>query len=53
MRLVTPRLGRPIEPAHVEQVDPWWRESGRSHEQVSADAARAATEATTADELNA
>jgi L-ascorbate metabolism protein UlaG (beta-lactamase superfamily) len=28
--LVTPRLGRPVEPAHVEHVDPWWREVGRS-----------------------
>ena len=28
-RLVTPRLGRPIEPAHVERIDPWWREAGR------------------------
>jgi len=24
-RLVMPRLGQPIEPAHVELVDPWWR----------------------------
>jgi L-ascorbate metabolism protein UlaG (beta-lactamase superfamily) len=33
-RLVTPRLGRPIEPAHVERVDPWWREAGHSHERA-------------------
>ncbi len=33
-RLVTPRLGRPIEPAHVESVDPWWREAGRWHERA-------------------
>jgi L-ascorbate metabolism protein UlaG (beta-lactamase superfamily) len=32
VRLVTPRLGCPVEPAHVECVDPWWREIGRSHE---------------------
>jgi L-ascorbate metabolism protein UlaG (beta-lactamase superfamily) len=25
-RVITPRLGRPFEPAHVENVDPWWRE---------------------------
>jgi L-ascorbate metabolism protein UlaG (beta-lactamase superfamily) len=24
-RIVTPRLGRAIEPAQTEQVDPWWR----------------------------
>jgi len=23
--LVMPRLGEPVEPAHVEGVDPWWR----------------------------
>jgi L-ascorbate metabolism protein UlaG (beta-lactamase superfamily) len=32
VRLLTPRLGRPVEPAHVEHVDPWWREVGRSHQ---------------------
>jgi L-ascorbate metabolism protein UlaG (beta-lactamase superfamily) len=25
-RILTPRLGRPFEPAHVERPDPWWRE---------------------------
>lgn len=25
-RIVTPRLGTPFEPAHVEHADPWWRE---------------------------
>ena len=20
-----PRLGEPVEPAHAESVDPWWR----------------------------
>src|SRR3989449_4958397 len=24
-RLVMPRLGEPVEPAHVEGVEPWWR----------------------------
>ena len=24
-RVLTPRLGRPFEPDHVEGVDPWWR----------------------------
>jgi L-ascorbate metabolism protein UlaG (beta-lactamase superfamily) len=24
-QLVMPRLGEPIEPAHAERVDPWWR----------------------------
>jgi L-ascorbate metabolism protein UlaG (beta-lactamase superfamily) len=25
VRLVMPRLGEPVEPAHVERVSPWWR----------------------------
>jgi L-ascorbate metabolism protein UlaG (beta-lactamase superfamily) len=25
VQLVMPRLGEPVEPAHVERVDPWWR----------------------------
>jgi L-ascorbate metabolism protein UlaG (beta-lactamase superfamily) len=24
--LIMPRLGQPIEPGHVQSVDPWWRE---------------------------
>jgi L-ascorbate metabolism protein UlaG (beta-lactamase superfamily) len=24
--LVMPRLGQPIEPGHVQSIDPWWRE---------------------------
>jgi len=24
-RLVMPRLGEPVEPAHAERVTPWWR----------------------------
>jgi len=24
-RLAMPRLGEPIEPAHIEEVRPWWR----------------------------
>jgi L-ascorbate metabolism protein UlaG (beta-lactamase superfamily) len=24
-RVLTPRLGRPFEPAHLERPDPWWR----------------------------
>jgi L-ascorbate metabolism protein UlaG (beta-lactamase superfamily) len=24
-RLVMPRLGQPIEPAHAQRVEPWWR----------------------------
>jgi L-ascorbate metabolism protein UlaG (beta-lactamase superfamily) len=30
VRLVTPRLGRPVEPSRVESVDPWWRGLARS-----------------------
>jgi hypothetical protein len=28
--LVMPRLGEPVEPAHVERVAPWWRAVERS-----------------------
>jgi hypothetical protein len=24
-QLIMPRLGEPIEPAHAERVEPWWR----------------------------
>jgi hypothetical protein len=34
VNLVTPRLGRPVEPAHVEGVDPWWRDVVHSPERV-------------------
>jgi hypothetical protein len=27
-RVITPRLGRPFEPAHVEEPDAWWRDVG-------------------------
>jgi L-ascorbate metabolism protein UlaG (beta-lactamase superfamily) len=30
VRLVTPRLGRPVEPSRVEGADPWWRQVGPS-----------------------
>ena len=29
VQLVMPRLGEPVEPAHVERVSPWWREADR------------------------
>ena len=29
VRLLTPRLGRQIEPVHIEQPDPWWRDVQR------------------------
>ncbi len=32
LHLVTPRLGRPIEPEHVERLDPWWRAHSRGLE---------------------
>jgi L-ascorbate metabolism protein UlaG (beta-lactamase superfamily) len=32
VHLVTPRLGRPVEPSQIETADLWWRELGRSHE---------------------
>jgi L-ascorbate metabolism protein UlaG (beta-lactamase superfamily) len=39
VRLVMPKLGVPVEPSHVDRVDPWWRaiaalekkEHGASH----------------------
>jgi hypothetical protein len=27
--LVMPRLGEPVEPSHVDRVEPWWRVVGR------------------------
>lgn len=38
-RLVMPKLGEPIEPSHVEIVDPWWRPlaaSGRGDHELEA-----------------
>jgi L-ascorbate metabolism protein UlaG (beta-lactamase superfamily) len=35
-RLVMPKLGQPVEPAHVDGVEPWWRaaaELARGHEE--------------------
>jgi L-ascorbate metabolism protein UlaG (beta-lactamase superfamily) len=32
LHLVTPRPGRPIEPAYVERFDPWWRAHRRARE---------------------
>ena len=34
VRLVTPRLGRPVEPVRVERVDPWWRDVKHAPERV-------------------
>jgi L-ascorbate metabolism protein UlaG (beta-lactamase superfamily) len=31
-RLLTPMLGRPFEPAHLEAPDPWWRAVGEAIE---------------------
>ncbi len=31
-QLVMPRLGEPIEPVHVDRVDPWWRRVGAKDE---------------------
>jgi hypothetical protein len=28
-QLVMPRLGEPVEPAHAEAVEPWWRAADR------------------------
>jgi hypothetical protein len=32
VQLVMPRLGEPVEPAHVERVDPWWRAVERAEQ---------------------
>lgn len=34
--IVTPRLGRVIEPSQIDRVDPWWREIVRSPSLVAA-----------------
>jgi L-ascorbate metabolism protein UlaG (beta-lactamase superfamily) len=41
VHVVTPRLGRPIEPSRIETLDPWWREvtqpiASRSAPRISA-----------------
>jgi hypothetical protein len=37
--LVMPRLGEPVEPAHFERVDPWWRSVKRDeHRRVPVEA---------------
>ena len=39
-RLLTPLLGRPFEPAHLEAPDPWWRSVGTEEMPLQAAAAR-------------
>ena len=34
--LLMPRLGEPVEPAHAEAVQPWWRGVAPGHWQGSA-----------------
>ena len=36
IHVVTPRLGRAIEPSRVERIDPWWREVARSRSKAEA-----------------
>jgi L-ascorbate metabolism protein UlaG (beta-lactamase superfamily) len=31
VQLVMPRLGEPVEPAHIERVQPWWRDVETAH----------------------
>ncbi len=31
VQLVMPRLGEPVEPAHIERVQPWWRDVETVH----------------------
>lgn len=33
-QLVMPRLGQPVEPSHVERVDPWWRSVAKEERAV-------------------
>jgi L-ascorbate metabolism protein UlaG (beta-lactamase superfamily) len=47
-RIVTPRLGAPIEPEQIEQAHPWWREvtaRGRAREESPATDRRAVSDA--------
>jgi L-ascorbate metabolism protein UlaG (beta-lactamase superfamily) len=39
-RILTPRLGRPFEPAHVDRPDPWWRALRSAREPVPAAGAK-------------
>ena len=43
VQLVMPRLGEPIEPAHAERVEPWWRDADTVGRQPEPDARREAT----------
>lgn len=43
-RIVTPRLGAPVEPVRVEKVDPWWREVGARAEAPAVASASATPE---------
>jgi L-ascorbate metabolism protein UlaG (beta-lactamase superfamily) len=42
-RLVMPRLGAPVEPAHAEGVEPWWRVVDRSAQEPEPDTPAATT----------
>lgn len=45
VHVVTPRLGRAIEPSRIERIDPWWREvagASAAAEPTTADARRSA-----------
>lgn len=43
VQLVMPRLGEPIEPAHAERVEPWWRDIDTVGRQPGRDAKREVT----------
>jgi L-ascorbate metabolism protein UlaG (beta-lactamase superfamily) len=43
VQLVMPRLGEPIEPAHAERVEPWWRDIDTVGRQPGPDAKREVT----------
>jgi L-ascorbate metabolism protein UlaG (beta-lactamase superfamily) len=43
VRLVMPRLGEPVEPAHVEGVEPWWRGVDTAARKPQSDPAAATT----------
>jgi hypothetical protein len=42
-QLVMPRLGEPIEPAHAEGVEPWWRVVDTTAREPEPDTPAAAT----------
>ena len=43
VQLVMPRLGEPVEPAHTERVEPWWRAVDKTAREPEPDGPAATT----------